>query len=83
MDEATATPLIQQFLFNRRSSEAIAREMKQIRDRAQIVYAGEFAVDADAAETKPRQRPRQPPPSNRWLGTLKKACMAFGEDGLH
>lgn len=44
VDEATATPRIQQFLSNRRASEAIANEMKQLRAGAKIQYAGEFAA---------------------------------------
>ena len=52
IDEATATPRIQQFLFNRRSSEAVAKEMKRLKDKAEIAYAGEFAGGAAAAEAK-------------------------------
>lgn len=52
VDEATATPRIQQFLFNRRSSEAIANEMKQLRAQAKVEYAGEFAGGAVAADAK-------------------------------
>lgn len=52
VDEAQATPAIQQALFSQRSSEAIASEMKQIRDQAKIAYLGEFASEAAAAEAK-------------------------------
>lgn len=52
IDEATATPRIQQFLFNRRSSEAVASEMKRLKDKARIAYVGEFAGGAAAAEAK-------------------------------
>lgn len=52
VDEATATPRIQQFLFNQRSSEAIVREMKQLKAQAKIEYTGEFAGGAAAAEAK-------------------------------
>jgi len=52
VDEATATPRIQQFLFNRRSSELIANEIKQIKERAKIEYLGEFAGGAAVAEGK-------------------------------
>jgi EpsD family peptidyl-prolyl cis-trans isomerase len=52
VEEATAAPRIQQFLFNQRSSEAIAAERKRLRDKAQIAYFGEFASDAAAAEAK-------------------------------
>jgi EpsD family peptidyl-prolyl cis-trans isomerase len=50
IDEATAYPRIQQFLVNRRSSEAVAKEMKRLRDKAQIVYFGEFAGQASAVQ---------------------------------
>ena len=51
-DEATAGPRIQQFLSNQRSNEAIAKEMKQIRDQAKIEFVGEFAGGVAAAEAK-------------------------------
>ncbi len=46
VDEATAAPRIQQFLFNRRVNEALVKEMKQVRDAAKIKYLGEFAGNA-------------------------------------
>ncbi len=52
VDEPTATPSIQQFLFNRRSREAIAAEMKQIKGQAKIEYRGEFAEGPAAEEAK-------------------------------
>jgi EpsD family peptidyl-prolyl cis-trans isomerase len=52
VDEATATPRIRQFLFKRRSSEVIAKEMKQIKEQAKIEYVGEFAGGAAAEEAK-------------------------------
>jgi EpsD family peptidyl-prolyl cis-trans isomerase len=42
VDEASAAPLIRQFLLKRRSSEAIAVEMKRLRGQARIEYLGEF-----------------------------------------
>jgi hypothetical protein len=52
IDEASATPRIQQFLWNRRTSEVIAKEMKKIREQAKIEYMGEFAEGAAATATK-------------------------------
>jgi len=52
VDEATATPPIQQFLFNRRSSEEVAKEMKRLKDKAAIAYVGEFADGVASAEAK-------------------------------
>ncbi len=48
VDEATAIPRIQQFLFNQRTAAAIAGEMKQLRAKAKIEYVGEFAGTASA-----------------------------------
>lgn len=50
MDEATAAPRIERFLFNQVSGAAISREMGEIRKQAKIEYFGEFASRAGAAE---------------------------------
>src|SRR6266850_149515 len=42
IDEASAAPRIRQFLLKRRSSEAIAVEMKRLRNEARIEYLGKF-----------------------------------------
>ncbi|MGH8750816.1 MAG: EpsD family peptidyl-prolyl cis-trans isomerase [Burkholderiales bacterium] len=52
VDEAKVAPRIQQFLFNQRSTEAIVKDMKRLKDAANIVYAGEFATDAAATEAQ-------------------------------
>jgi len=52
IDEATAGPRIQQFLFNQRAREAIAKEMKRIRSEAKIEYLGEFASTMAAKKPK-------------------------------
>jgi EpsD family peptidyl-prolyl cis-trans isomerase len=51
VDEASAAPRIQQYLFNKRSNEVIAEEMKRLKGGAKIEYGGEFA--AAAGEAKP------------------------------
>ena len=43
VDEATATPRIQQFLFSQRVNNAVAKELKRLRETAKIEYLGEFA----------------------------------------
>ncbi|WP_158558926.1 EpsD family peptidyl-prolyl cis-trans isomerase [Rhodoferax lacus] len=48
VDEATALPRIEQFLGNQRANEAIASNMKGLRQSAKIEYMGEFAK-SDAA----------------------------------
>lgn len=52
VDEATATPRIEQFLTNRRASEAIAKEMKLLKEGAKIEYFGGFADGPAAVEAK-------------------------------
>ena len=57
-----ALPRIQQFLANQRAGEAAAKEMKALRDKAQISYVGEFAgaaapAAAPAAAAKPAEAP--------------------------
>lgn len=52
VDEATATPRIQQFLSNRNANEVIAKEMKKIKERAKIEYFGEFAGGTAGAPAK-------------------------------
>jgi EpsD family peptidyl-prolyl cis-trans isomerase len=44
LDEAAAGPRIEQFLANRRAQEALAKEMKQVKEAAKIQYRGEFAA---------------------------------------
>lgn len=52
VDEAAAAPRIQQFLFNRRASEAVAADMKALKAAAKIEYLGEFAEDLGTAQAK-------------------------------
>jgi hypothetical protein len=55
VDEATARPRIEQFLFNRRLSEAVAKEIQHLRDKSNIEYMGEFA--RSSSEEKPATEP--------------------------
>jgi EpsD family peptidyl-prolyl cis-trans isomerase len=52
IDEARAANVIAQFLFNQRSGEAVAKDMKQLKDKAKVEYVGEFATSAAEAEAK-------------------------------
>jgi EpsD family peptidyl-prolyl cis-trans isomerase len=53
VDEAQATPRIEQFLTNRRTTEAIANDLKQLKAGAEIEYQGEFAAaSTDEATAK-------------------------------
>ena len=52
VDEASAAPRIQQFLLNRRSQELIVKEMKKIKEQANIEYVGEFAEGAAATQAE-------------------------------
>jgi len=61
VDEATAAPRIEQFLFNRRVGELIAKEMKHLRETSNIEYLGEFAAggkpEKAAAAAEPVETP--------------------------
>ena len=71
IDEATATPRIRQFLFNRNSADVIAKETQELRKSAKIEYLGEFAgrtAEGDAkagAEGKSPPAPEQLPKEQR------------------
>ncbi|HEV3007516.1 MAG TPA: EpsD family peptidyl-prolyl cis-trans isomerase [Burkholderiales bacterium] len=52
VDEAAAAPRIQQFLYNKRSNEVVAEEVKRLKGEAKIEYAGEFSGAAAAAPAK-------------------------------
>src|SRR6185503_17653181 len=52
VSEAIALPRIQEFLMNRSSREAVAKEFKALKDSAKIEYIGEFAVSAAEAGAK-------------------------------
>jgi EpsD family peptidyl-prolyl cis-trans isomerase len=52
VDQATATPRIEQYLANRRTSEAVAQEMKQLKAGARIEYMGEFSAPLSEAKAK-------------------------------
>jgi EpsD family peptidyl-prolyl cis-trans isomerase len=52
VSEDKASSLIQRFLLNRKSGEAVAAEMKALKAGAKIEYLGEFAADLAEAEAK-------------------------------
>ena len=52
VDEERAAPRINQFLFTRRSAEAITADMKQLKEKAKIEYMGEFVASAEEAQAK-------------------------------
>lgn len=51
--EAAALPRIQQFLGNQQSAEAARRELKSLKEKAQITYMGEFADMEKGVASKP------------------------------
>ena len=63
VDEASATPYIQQFLAKRNLTEALAKEMKKVKEQAKIEYLGEFAGGSTAAEAKVKPPPEVQPKS--------------------
>ena len=50
--EAQASPRIMQFLFSQRSSEAVVKDMKLLKEKAKVEYVGEFATSAAEAGAK-------------------------------
>jgi len=52
VSEAAATPRIQQYLFNRGTSDVVAAEIKRLKSAANIEYVGEFTGGAAAAAEK-------------------------------
>ena len=53
LDEKAATPFIDQFIFNQRRNERMAKEAKDLRAEAKIDYLGEFAQSAKEATSSP------------------------------
>lgn len=67
VDEATATPRIEQFLANQRSGQSITEELKRLRAQARIEYLGEFAASAAQVPAK----------ENQTLTSLERAVRAL------
>lgn len=71
LDEAAASPRIQQFLANERGQKAVDAEFKRLKAAAKIEYQGEFAALATAAPSsaaqaesaKPAAAPTAPAPA--------------------
>jgi len=53
LDAKQAAPAIEQFIMNRRRTDAVQAEMKRLRDVAKIEYKGDFAQGAAAPAAKP------------------------------
>lgn len=51
--EEAALPRIEQFLGNQRTSEAVMKEIKQLKEKAKITYMGEFASTAATPAATP------------------------------
>lgn len=85
VDEATALPRIEQFLGNQRANEAIAANMKGLRQSAKIEYMGEFTKTD--AKTDPKAAPlasaaaSQPAPAAK-AEDQKKESLEKGIAGL-
>jgi EpsD family peptidyl-prolyl cis-trans isomerase len=63
VDEATASPRIQQYLVTRRLREEMQKDIRQLREKSNIEYAGEFASPPPQAKTAPAPEPFQPAPA--------------------
>ncbi len=73
--EAVALPRIQQFLANQRAGEAAARDIKRLKEKAKITYAGDFAAGAPAvvpaAPATPAATPAAPPADSNFEKGLR------------
>jgi hypothetical protein len=81
VDEATAMPRIEQFLGNQRANEAIAANMKGLRQSAKIEYMGEFAKGDAQAAPLASATPSQPAPAAK-AEDQTKATLEKGIAGL-
>lgn len=58
--EAQASPMIEQFLLNARKAELVQKDIKSMRETAQIEYVGKFAEAAASAPAGQPAAPLQP-----------------------
>jgi EpsD family peptidyl-prolyl cis-trans isomerase len=73
VDETTAGPRIEQFLYAQRSNQVIGEEMKRLKSAAKIEYVGEFAADAvvPAAAVAPAKAGAQPTAGDKEINVDK------------
>lgn len=80
VDEATARPAIQKFLFNQRVAEATTNELKNLKATAKIEYVGTLADLPKPADTSPRQGPGAASTSLPALPQLDQMPVDIGEN---
>ena len=56
VDEAMARPRIEQYLFNRHTTEVVTAEMKRLKDKADITLMGEFSESAETVAAKAKAK---------------------------
>lgn len=78
--EAAALPRIEQFLNNRRGSEAVTANLKKLRADAKIAYMGEFAKSDGTAATPPAVA--TPAPAQPAFAPDAKTAIEKGVAGL-
>jgi EpsD family peptidyl-prolyl cis-trans isomerase len=75
IDEKTATPFVQAFLFNQRAAEVAAKEMKEVKEKAKIEYMGDFASGAAAPSAmKPAAQTAPQPVVEKGAAAQSKAA---------
>lgn len=79
VDEATARPAIQKFLFNQRVAEATTNELKSLKATAKIEYVGTLA-DLPKPDTSPRPGPGTASTSLPALPQLDQMPVDIGEN---
>lgn len=80
IDEAAAVPRVQAFLANQRAGEAVVKDIKQLREKAQIEMLGEFAQSTPVATNAPVEV--VPPVKPASPAALDDAAVKQGVAGL-
>ena len=76
VDQAAASPAIEQFLLNERKRELVAKDLKDLRATAKIEYVGKFAEGA--ASAPPAAPATAPAPASAASGALSAAEISKG-----
>ena len=61
IDQATATPRIEQYLYNQQAARIVADEIRRLKDKADVTYMGEFMQSAVTSATTKTTAPKTAP----------------------
>jgi len=77
MNEQEATPVIEQYLLNKKRVEIAEAEVRKLREKAKVEYLGDFKAPAAAAAAPP------PPPASQSVGAKPENPLDKGLSGLN